>query len=157
MSDEALLARLDDWLLPFLSGEAALDRIDPGALGQGLMSLVPYELQRRTDELAPTHFEAPTGSRLPIDYEREMPTLAIRVQELFGQTVHPATAGGTVPLTLELLSPAHRPIQTTRDLPGFWKGSWADVRADMRGRYPRHEWPERPELAAPTRRAKPRG
>ncbi|MBX3531373.1 MAG: ATP-dependent helicase HrpB [Rhizobiaceae bacterium] len=156
MTDEALAARLDDWLAPFLSGEAALDRIDPAALRQGLISLVPYELQRKVDELAPTHFEAPTGSRLPIDYEREAPTLGIRVQELFGQSVHP-TIAGTVPLTLELLSPAHRPIQTTRDLPGFWRGSWADVRADMRGRYPRHEWPERPELAAPTKRAKPRG
>jgi ATP-dependent helicase HrpB len=156
MSDAALVERLDDWLAPFLSGEAALDRIDPAAIRQGLTALVPYELQRKVDELAPTHFEAPTGSRLPIDYEREAPTLGIRVQELFGQSAHP-TIAGTVPLTLELLSPAHRPIQTTRDLPGFWRGSWADVRADMRGRYPRHEWPERPELAAPTRRAKPRG
>jgi ATP-dependent helicase HrpB len=155
VSDEALIAGMDDWLLPFLSGEASLDRIDPAALREGLMSLVPYDLRRKVEELAPTHFEAPTGSRLPIDYERDAPTLGIRVQELFGQSVHP-TIAGTVPLTLELLSPAHRPIQTTRDLPGFWKGSWADVRADMRGRYPRHEWPERPELAAPTRRAKPR-
>jgi ATP-dependent helicase HrpB len=157
MSDEALIAGLDDWLLPFLSGEAAFSRIRPGALHDGLMSLVPYDLQRKVADLAPTHFAAPTGNNLPIRYEDEWPVLAIRVQELFGLDTHPTIAGGTVPLTLELLSPAHRPIQTTRDLPGFWRGSWADVRTDMRGRYPRHVWPEDPRLAAPTARAKPRG
>lgn len=157
MSDEALVARLDDWLLPFLSGEASLTRIDPQALANGLMSLVPYELQRKVGDLAPTHFSAPTGNALPIRYEADQPVLAIRVQELFGLDRHPSIAGGSVPLTLELLSPAHRPIQTTRDLPGFWRGSWADVRADMRGRYPRHVWPENPLDAAPTSRAKPRG
>jgi len=157
MSDEALIAGLDDWLLPFLSGEASFLRIRPGALHDGLMSLVPYDLQRKVADLAPTHFNAPTGNNLPIRYEDEGPVLAIRVQELFGLDTHPAIAGGTVPLTLELLSPAHRPIQTTRDLPGFWRGSWADVRTDMRGRYPRHVWPEDPRLAAPTARAKPRG
>jgi ATP-dependent helicase HrpB len=157
MSDDALLDSLDDWLLPFLSGDAALARIRPGALNDGLMSLVPYDLQRKVADLAPTHFSAPTGNSLPIRYEEEWPVLAIRVQELFGLDTHPSIAGGTVPLTLELLSPAHRPIQTTRDLPGFWRGSWADVRTDMRGRYPRHVWPEDPRLAAPTARAKPRG
>ncbi len=96
-------------------------------------------------------------SRVPIRYDGEWPVLAVRVQELFGLDRHPAIANGTVPLTLELLSPAHRPIQTTRDLPGFWRGSWADVRADMRGRYPKHVWPENPLLAAATSRAKPRG
>ncbi|MDP3897250.1 MAG: ATP-dependent helicase C-terminal domain-containing protein, partial [Mesorhizobium sp.] len=157
MSDAALLASLDDWLLPFLSGEASLSRIRPGALQDGLMSLVPHDLQRKVGDLAPTHFHAPTGNNLPIRYEDEWPVLAIRVQELFGLDTHPAIANGSVPLTLELLSPAHRPIQTTRDLPGFWRGSWAEVRADMRGRYPRHVWPEDPRLAAPTARAKPRG
>ena len=112
--------------------------------------------QRRIAALAPTHFEAPTGNRLPIDYEGAAPTLSIRVQELFGLDEHPAIAGGTVPLTLELLSPAHRPIQTTADLPRFWRGSWADVRADMRGRYTKHVWPEDPVKAAPTSCAKPR-
>jgi ATP-dependent helicase HrpB len=157
MSDDALLASLDDWLLPFLSGEASFTRLRPGALHDGLMSRVPYDLQRKVADLAPTHFSAPTGNNLPIRYEEEWPVLAIRVQELFGLDTHPSIAGGAVPLTLELLSPAHRPIQTTRDLPGFWRGSWADVRTNMRGRYPRHVWPEDPRLAAPTARAKPRG
>ena len=157
MSNEALLARLDDWLSPFLKGEATLARIAPSALTEGLMSLVPYELQRKVADLAPTHFTVPTGNNLPIRYEEEGPVLAVRVQELFGLDAHPSIAGGTVPLTLELLSPAHRPIQTTRDLPGFWRGSWADVRSDMRGRYPKHVWPEDPRQAAPTARAKPRG
>jgi ATP-dependent helicase HrpB len=156
VSDEALLASLDDWLLPFLSGESSFQRIDAGALHAGLMSLVPHDLQRRIASLAPTHFDAPSGSRLPIRYDGEWPVLAVRVQELFGFDQHPSIAGGTVPLTLELLSPAHRPIQTTRDLPGFWRGSWADVRSEMRGRYPKHVWPENPVSAEATARAKPR-
>ncbi len=157
VSDAALIERLDDWLLPFLTGKASFTTIDPGALSSGLMALVPHELQRKIGTLAPTHFDAPSGSHVPIRYDGEWPVLAIRVQELFGLDRHPAIASGTVPLTLELLSPAHRPIQTTRDLPGFWRGSWADVRTDMRGRYPRHVWPENPLLATATARAKPRG
>lgn len=157
MSDEALLARLDDWLLPFLRGEASFARIGSGLLHDALMSLVPHDLQRKIASLAPTHFTAPSGSHVPIRYDGEWPVLAVRVQELFGMDKHPSIAGGTVPLTLELLSPAHRPIQTTRDLPGFWRGSWADVRSDMRGRYPRHVWPENPLEAQATSRAKPRG
>ncbi|RWQ28744.1 MAG: ATP-dependent helicase HrpB [Mesorhizobium sp.] len=157
VSDAALIDSLDDWLLPYLSGAASFAAIDPGVLSIGLMALVPHDLQRRIEALAPTHFDAPSGSRVPIRYDGEWPVLAIRVQELFGLDRHPSIANGTVPLTLELLSPAHRPIQTTRDLPGFWRGSWADVRADMRGRYPRHVWPENPLLAAATSRAKPRG
>ncbi|MEO3997692.1 ATP-dependent helicase HrpB [Mesorhizobium sp. CAU 1732] len=157
MTDAALVETLDDWLTPFLTGAAQLSRIDAQVLSNGLMSRVPHDLQRRINALAPTHFEAPSGSVVPIRYEEEQPVLAIRVQELFGLDSHPSIAGGTVPLTLELLSPAHRPIQTTRDLPGFWRGSWADVRADMRGRYPKHVWPENPIEAAATNRAKPRG
>lgn len=157
VSDTTLLDRLEDWLLPFLKGEANLDRIGESTLREGLMSLVPHDLQRRLDALAPTHFAAPSGSHVPIRYDGDQPVLAIRVQELFGLGRHPAIADGRVPLTLELLSPAHRPIQTTRDLPGFWRGSWADVRTDMRGRYPRHVWPEDPASAAATSRAKPRG
>ncbi len=157
VSDAALLERLDDWLLPFLSGKSSFSAIDAGALSSGLMALVPHDLQRKIGTLAPTHFDAPSGSHVPIRYDGEWPVLAIRVQELFGLDRHPAIANGTVPLTLELLSPAHRPIQTTRDLPGFWRGSWADVRTDMRGRYPRHVWPENPLLATATARAKPRG
>ncbi|MCK4204149.1 ATP-dependent helicase HrpB [Brucella pituitosa] len=157
MDDDNLVERLDDWLLPFLIGEAQLDRIPAHVLKNGLMSLVPFDLQRLVDQLAPTHFEVPTGSNIPIRYDTEEPVLAVRVQELFGLGIHPAIANGKVPLLLELLSPAHRPIQITRDLPGFWQGSWADVRSDMRGRYPRHVWPEDPANAEATRRAKPRG
>ncbi|TPL48299.1 ATP-dependent helicase HrpB [Mesorhizobium sp. B2-4-6] len=157
VSDEALAEGLDDWLLPFLSGDASFAAIKPATLSSALMALVPHDLQRKVDALAPTHFDAPSGSHVPIRYDGEWPVLAVRVQELFGLDRHPAIANGTVPLTLELLSPAHRPIQTTRDLPGFWRGSWADVRADMRGRYPKHVWPENPLLAAATSRAKPRG
>ncbi|MBX3598349.1 MAG: ATP-dependent helicase HrpB [Rhizobiaceae bacterium] len=157
MSDEFLIEHLGEWLEPFLTGEADLKRLEPSALRMGLLSLVPHDLQRRLDALAPTHFAAPSGNNVPIDYERENPTLSIRVQELFGLGSHPAIAGGAVPLTLELLSPAHRPIQLTSDLPGFWRGSWADVRAEMRGRYPKHVWPEDPATAQATSRAKPRG
>jgi len=156
VSDEALIASLEDWLLPFLNGKASFAGIDPGAVHSGLMSLVPHDLQRRIGALAPTHFDAPSGSRVPILYDSEWPVLAIRVQELFGLDRHPSIADGKVLLTLELLSPAHRPIQTTRDLPGFWRGSWAEVRAEMRGRYPRHVWPDDPVAATATSRAKPR-
>lgn len=157
VSDETLLDQLETWLLPFLAGKASFAAIPGETLTAGLMSIVPYELHRQVDALAPTHYDAPSGSRIPIDYEGEWPVLAIRVQELFGIDRHPAIADGTVPLTLELLSPAHRPIQTTRDLSGFWRGSWADVRTDMRGRYPKHVWPENPLEAVATSRAKPRG
>jgi ATP-dependent helicase HrpB len=157
MADAALLAGLEEWLAPFQPGEASLDRLDAATLRQALLSRVPHALQREVDRLAPTHFHAPSGSRVPIRYDGEQPLLAIRVQELYGLDRHPAIAEGTIPLTLELLSPAHRPIQTTRDLPGFWRGSWADVRAEMRGRYPKHVWPENPLQAEATARAKPRG
>lgn len=153
---EALIARLDDWLAPFLTGEANLSCLGAPKLCDGLMALVPHNLQRSISLLAPTHFRTPAGSLVPIRYEEEWPVLAVRVQELFGMERHPAIAEGKVPLMLELLSPAHRVLQTTRDLPGFWRGSWADVRAEMRGRYPRHHWPENPLEAPPTSRAKPR-
>jgi ATP-dependent helicase HrpB len=157
VSDKALLDSLETWFAPFQPGVMALKAIDRDGLNEGLLSLCGPGARKELDRLAPTHYQAPTGSRLPIRYDEDSPVVAIRVQELFGETRHPAIAGGRLPLTLELLSPAHRPIQTTRDLPGFWKGSWADVRAEMRGRYPRHPWPENPEQAAPTHRAKPRG
>jgi ATP-dependent helicase HrpB len=157
VSDAALLARLDEWLKPWLHGISELGKLPPHALAEGLQALIPFDLQRKLDEFAPTHFTVPTGSIIPIRYEDEDLILSVRVQELFGLTVHPAIANGKAPLLLELLSPAHRPIQLTRDLPGFWRGSWTDVRADMRGRYPKHVWPEDPASAAPTARAKPRG
>jgi ATP-dependent helicase HrpB len=157
MSDAALLARLDEWFVPFQGDAGSIDGIRGRDLAEGLLSLVPYELQRDLAKLAPTHFEAPTGQRHPIHYDGDEPLLSIRVQELFGLTTHPTIGNGRLPLLLELISPGHRPIQTTRDLPGFWAGSWKDVRADMRGRYPKHPWPEDPANAAPTTRAKPRG
>ncbi|MBD9597965.1 ATP-dependent helicase HrpB [Ensifer sp. ENS07] len=157
VSDEALLDRLDDWFVPFQHGITAIADIKASNLSDGLLSLIPHERQRELGRLAPTHFEAPTGQRHPIHYDGDEPLLSIRVQELFGLKTHPAIGDGRLPLLLELISPGHRPIQTTRDLPGFWAGSWRDVRADMRGRYPKHPWPEDPANAAPTTRAKPRG
>lgn len=156
-AEAALLARLEDWFVPFQENTRGIDDITAGSLQEGLMALVPYEVQRDIARLVPTHFEAPTGQRHPIRYDGDEPVLAIRVQELFGLKQHPTVAGGRLPLLLELQSPAHRPIQTTRDLPGFWAGSWRDVRADMRGRYPKHPWPEDPAEALPTTRVKPRG
>ena len=156
MSDAALSEEVADWLGPFLAGITNVRKIGADTLYEALKARVGYALAGEIDRLAPTHYEAPTGSNMPIRYDGDEPVLAIRVQELFGEKTHPAIVGGRVPLLLELLSPAHRPIQTTRDLPGFWRGSWADVRAEMRGRYPKHEWPENPAEAIPTRRAKPR-
>ncbi|MBN9280271.1 MAG: ATP-dependent helicase HrpB, partial [Hyphomicrobium sp.] len=158
LSDAALAATAEGWLAPFLGSATSLADINADLLGSALDALIPWSARQRLDELAPTHFTAPTGNRHAIDYESEgAPILAIRVQELFGLAAHPAIADGRLPLTLHLLSPAHRPIQITRDLPGFWAGSWADVRSEMRGRYPKHPWPEDPRAAAPTSRAKPRG
>ena len=158
LSDAALRDTVAEWLAPYLLGMAGLRDVGADALGLALDGLLDRALHRRLDAEAPTHFEAPTGSRVPVDYAAEGgPAIAVRVQELFGLSRHPALAGGRVPLTLQLLSPAHRPIQITRDLPGFWRGSWGAVRSEMRGRYPRHPWPEDPAGAAPTMRAKPRG
>lgn len=158
LSDDGLIARRDDWLVPALYDKIALKDISAGDLSDALMALLPWEMRARLDREAPTHFEAPTGSVLAIDYEAEQgPTIAVRLQELFGLNTHPSIAAGKVPLVLELLSPAQRPVQVTRDLPGFWRGSYAAVRSDMRGRYPRHPWPEDPASALPTRRVKPRG
>ena len=158
LTDEALAKTVAEWLAPFLAGKTKLSEIGADDLGTALEALLPWNLKRRLEEEAPTHFEAPTGNRHAIDYETAgAPALHIRVQELFGLTQHPAIANGKLPLTLHLLSPAHRPIQITRDLPGFWKGSWAAVKAEMKGRYPRHPWPDDPASAAPTARAKPRG
>jgi ATP-dependent helicase HrpB len=155
---DAALSASPDWLAPWLVGKTRLDELSSAELAEALKALLPYDLARRLEAEAPSHFVAPTGTAAPVDYESEGgPSVALRVQELFGLAEHPALAGGRVPLTLHLLSPARRPIQITRDLPGFWKGSWASVRAELRGRYPRHFWPEDPASAEPTRRAKPRG
>jgi ATP-dependent helicase HrpB len=157
MSDAALNATVEEWLSPFLIGKLRLSDIGAETLDDALNVLLPRLMRMRLDDEAPTHFVAPTGNRLPLDYESEdAPALHIRVQEVFGLKEHPAIARGRLPLTLHLLSPAHRPIQITRDLPGFWSGSWRAVRADMRGQYPKHVWPEDPATALPTARAKPR-
>jgi ATP-dependent helicase HrpB len=151
-----LTAQLDDWLAPLLLGRTSLASLADADLEAALRALIPWDRQRALDTAAPARFTAPTGSTFAIDYAAEGgPRVDVRVQELFGLAEHPAVAG--VPLTLALLSPAHRPIQLTKDLPGFWRGSWKDVRAEMRGRYPKHPWPEDPASAAPTTRAKPRG
>jgi ATP-dependent helicase HrpB len=154
LSDIALAADTD-WLASILFGKTSRAELSAEDFAAALTARLPYWLQRRLDAEAPTHFAAPTGTHVPIDYEAEGgPKIAIRVQELFGLDRHPAIAGGKVGLVVELLSPAHRPVQTTRDLPGFWRGSYAAVRAEMRGRYPKHPWPEDPISAPPTRRAK---
>jgi ATP-dependent helicase HrpB len=157
LSDAALTADLD-WLAPVFAGKTSLAELSSDEFAAALNARLPYSLQRRLDAEAPTHFAAPTGSRVPIDYDAEGgPKIAIRVQELFGLNRHPAIAGGRIALAIELLSPAQRPVQITRDLPGFWRGSYAAVRAEMRGRYPKHPWPDDPLAAQPTRRAKRSG
>jgi ATP-dependent helicase HrpB len=157
LSDAALAGSAAEWLARALAGKTALAGLPAEEFAAALGGLLPWPLRRRLDAEAPTHFEAPTGTRVPIDYAAEGgPKITIRVQELFGLDRHPAIAAGKAPLAIELLSPAQRPVQTTRDLPGFWRGSYAAVRAEMRGRYPKHPWPDDPIAAAPTRRAKPR-
>jgi ATP-dependent helicase HrpB len=157
LGDEALLAGLEEWLAPSLGGItrlAQLDRLDLGAI---LRSRLEWVQQRALDELAPSHLTVPSGSRVAIDYAAdETPTLAVRLQEMFGAAATPRIAGGKVALRLHLLSPAGRPLQVTSDLAGFWATSYRAVRAEMRGRYPKHNWPEDPLAAVPTRRAKPR-
>jgi ATP-dependent helicase HrpB len=158
LSDEALLAAVDDWLAPALMGLRGLAALRPEALDEALRALIPWDLYARLDKRAPPRFTAPTGSTFAIDYAAEGgPKVEVRVQELFGLASHPTLAEGRVPLTLALTSPARRPIQVTKDLPGFWRGSWAEVKKEMRGRYPRHPWPDDPLAAPPTTRAKPRG
>ena len=154
----ALAATLDRWLLPYLVGKRALNEISAGDLTVALHGLLPHALQRRLDKAAPPTWMAPSGRAHAVDYAATGgPTVSVRVQELFGLGEHPRIAEGREPLTLALLSPAQRPVQVTRDLPGFWRGSYQAVRAEMRGRYPKHPWPDDPLRAPPTTRAKPRG
>jgi len=156
LSDAALIEGLENWLAPLLTGRASLSQLSDHALAEALRNVLTWDLQRELDRLAPPRFTAPTGSSFAIDYAAEgSPRVEVRVGELYGLREHPAVAGE--PLTLSLLSPAHRPIQVTRDLPGFWAGSWKAVRSEMKGRYPRHVWPEDPASALPVTRAKPRG
>ena len=156
-ADGALLASLEAWLAPALADvrrAGDLARVDPGA---ALLAALSWEARAKLDRLAPTHLEVPSGSRIPIDYaDAAAPTLAVRLQEVFGLVETPRVGEGRVPLTLHLLSPAHRPVQVTRDLASFWRTTYFDVRRDLKGRYPRHPWPDDPLAATPTRRAKPR-
>ena len=155
LADKALLATLDTWLRPYLTGAVGrgdLQRVDVPML---LRAQLPWPLGADLDTQAPAAWSLPNGRHVPIDYTADRPTASVRVQDVFGVTEHPTLAGGTVPLTLALLSPADRPIQVTADLPGFWAGSWADVRKDLAGRYPKHRWPENP-AAEPPGRLKPR-
>lgn len=157
LTDETLLATLDDWLPACLARKRRLDTVDPGALSGALDSLLGWEGGRAIDRLAPPRLASPAGSSHAIDYAAEGgPAVELRPQALFGLTRHPMLADGRVPLVLRLTSPAGRPIQTTRDLPGFWSGSWSAVAKEMRGRYPRHPWPDDPAAADPTLRTKKR-
>lgn len=155
LSGEKLKLSVNDWLAPYLVDRTSLADISADTLSGALCALLPPDLARRLDKEMPTHFTAPTGSRFPIDYDSDEPAVSVRVQELFGTREHPML-GGKIPLTFHLLSPAHRPIQTTKNLPAFWKGSWVEVKRDMRGQYPKHPWPDDPLQALPTRRAKRR-
>ena len=155
VGDPALLASLDEWLGPALAGVKRWEGVQRVDLGTALLAPLSWEQRARLDALAPTHCTVPTGSRIAIDYgDPAAPVLAVRLQELFGQAETPRIAGGRVPLTLHLLSPAQRPVQVTRDLAGFWRTSYFDVRKDLRGRYPKHYWPDDPLQAEPTRRVR---
>jgi ATP-dependent helicase HrpB len=158
VSDPALEDAMDEWLAPHLHGLRTAEDLRALDLASALLALLPWDRRAALDELAPTHVAVPSGSRIAIDYsDPAAPVLAVRLQEMFGLSDTPRVARGAVPLTLHLLSPAHRPVQVTRDLAGFWRGSYFEVRKDLRGRYPRHPWPDDPLTAPPTRRAKPRG
>lgn len=155
MSPQTLLSTIDDWLLPHLMGVKTADGWKKFDLLPALRGLLDWNQTQTLDQAAPAHFTTPLGRKIPIDYGSETPEISLRLQEMFGQTTHPTV--GRKPLRVTLLSPAGRPVQTTMDLPGFWASSYADVRKDMRGRYPRHPWPEDPTQADPTLRAKRRG
>ncbi|MFY8092425.1 MAG: ATP-dependent helicase HrpB [Niveispirillum sp.] len=157
LSDDGLLGSLEDWLAPYLSGatrRSHLDRID---LHAALTGILDWNQRQAMDTEIPTHLTVPTGNRIPIDYSGEEPVLAVRLQELFGLAETPRLGGGRIPVLLHLLSPAHRPVQVTRDLAGFWAGSYREVKKELAGRYPRHYWPDDPLVAEPTARAKRRG
>jgi ATP-dependent helicase HrpB len=157
VSDDALALSVEQWLEPHLAGLRRLDEVSRLDLESALLELLTWEQRRALDRLAPTHYQVPSGSRIAIDYaDPAAPVLAVRIQEMFGLMETPRVGDGRVPLTIHLLSPAHRPVQVTKDLAGFWRTSYFDVRKDLRGRYPKHEWPENPLEATPTRRTKRR-
>jgi ATP-dependent RNA helicase HrpB len=152
VSAAALAATPQTWLAPWLNGITRRDHLTRLSLSEVLRSLLPWDKQKALDELAPTHLQVPSGSRIRLDYlDESAPVVSVRLQEVFGLDATPRIGGGRVPVTFKLLSPARRPVQVTRDLASFWRGSYAEVRKDMRGRYPKHYWPENPLEAEPTR------
>ncbi len=155
MDDDSLIAGLEDWLAPHLGGVRTADALKSFDILPALRAMLDWDQMQQLDRAAPAHFETPLGRKIPIDYSGEAPEITLRLQEMFGVTTHPMI-GGT-PLRITLLSPGQKPVQVTQDIVGFWATSYADVRRDMRGRYPRHPWPEDPTQADPTLRAKPRG
>jgi ATP-dependent helicase HrpB len=155
VSDDALLASLEDWLAPWLESVTRREHLARVKLGDALHGLLDWNRQRRLDELVPTHVVVPSGSRIAVDYSGAAPSLAVKLQEVFGWMESPRLAGGRVPLTLELLSPARRPVQVTRDLASFWSRGYAEVRKELKGRYPKHYWPDDPQAATPTRKLRP--
>ena len=157
LSDDALMQTLDRWLGPFLDGITTLDRVKRLDLAPPLHALLTWEQQRQLDRDAPAHVTVPSGSHIRIDYESgDVPVLAVRLQEMFGCTDTPRIAGGTVPVMLHLLSPAKRPVQVTKDLASFWKSAYVEVKKELRGRYPKHHWPDDPLAALPTAKTKRR-
>jgi ATP-dependent helicase HrpB len=156
LSDEALASRAAEWLIPALLGKRRLAELGRAELRDAFAALLPWPRMTELDRLAPPVFTAPSGRAVAIDYASGEPVVRIAVQNLFGLGSHPTVLDGRAPIVFELLSPASRPLQVTRDLPGFWSGSWRDVRADMRGRYPKHSWPEDPASAEPRAGAKRR-
>ncbi|MFQ1680720.1 ATP-dependent helicase HrpB [Pantoea dispersa] len=155
LDDDTLLASLEHWLLPEMGAVRDLKGLQSVNLVSALLHLLTWSQRQRLDTVLPTHYTVPTGSRLPIRYDAEKPpALAVRMQEMFGEAQNPAVADGRVPLVLELLSPAHRPLQITRDLAAFWRGAYPEVQKEMKGRYPKHPWPDDPASALPTRRTK---
>jgi ATP-dependent helicase HrpB len=155
MNEPALMASLEDWLLPYLKGRRSAEDWRRFDITEALRARLDWGQMQRLDAAAPARFTTPMGREVPIDYSGEAPAIEVRLQEMFGVTRHPMV--GRTPIRITLLSPAGRPVQVTTDLPAFWASSYAEVRRDMRGRYPKHPWPENPAEAAPTLRAKPRG
>ncbi|MFZ1100573.1 MAG: ATP-dependent helicase C-terminal domain-containing protein, partial [Steroidobacteraceae bacterium] len=150
--DEALAATLDTWLAPWLAGVTRREHLSRVPLAEALRGLLPFEQQRALERQAPTHLTVPSGARIRIDYQgADAPAVAVRLQEVFGLEASPRLGPERVPVTFRLLSPAQRPVQVTRDLASFWRGAYADVRKQLRGRYPKHYWPEDPLGAQPTR------
>jgi ATP-dependent helicase HrpB len=157
VSNEALLDRVEEWLMPYVTGLTHLEQVQRMDLVEPLQALLTWEQRRQLDQLAPTHVSVPTGSRLQVDYrDVQRPVLAVRLQEMFGCQETPKVAGGMVSLVLHLLSPGGRPVQVTQDLRQFWQSSYQEVRKALRGRYPKHSWPDDPLSAQPTRRTKGR-